>query len=184
MKIICFGDSNTFGYDPRSYFGSRYEKGSRWVDILAAETGWEVHNNGMNGREIPPRETLFPKSTDLLIIMLGTNDLLQGNTAEAVSNRMAAFLQQLNITRDRILLIAPPPLALGEWVQNQKLIDASVALAKSYRNLALEMGIRFADAGSWGIELCFDGVHFSEAGHRAFAEGLYHFIGGINHGCD
>jgi len=184
MKIICFGDSNTYGYDPRSYFGSRYEKVSRWTDILAAKTGWEVQNNGMNGREIPHWETVFSEATDLLIIMLGTNDLLQGNTAEAVTNQMSAFVEQLNITRDRILLIAPPPFALGEWVQDPKLIDASVALAKSYRNLALEMGIGFADAGSWGIELCFDGVHFTESGHRAFAEGLYHFIGGISHDCD
>ena len=30
----------------------------------------------------------------------------------------------------------------------------------------------FADAGQWGVDLLFDGVHFSEAGHWAFAEGL------------
>ena len=29
MKVICFGDSNTFGYDPRSWFGSRYTSDSR-----------------------------------------------------------------------------------------------------------------------------------------------------------
>lgn len=39
MKVICFGDSNTYGYDPRGYFGGRYEGDSRWVDILSAETG-------------------------------------------------------------------------------------------------------------------------------------------------
>ena len=39
MKVICFGDSNTYGYDPRSWIGGRYEPDSRWVDILAAETG-------------------------------------------------------------------------------------------------------------------------------------------------
>ena len=39
MNIICFGDSNTYGYDPRSYLGGRYDAGSRWVDILAEETG-------------------------------------------------------------------------------------------------------------------------------------------------
>ena len=37
MNIICFGDSNTYGYDPRGYFGGRYDADSRWVDILAAE---------------------------------------------------------------------------------------------------------------------------------------------------
>ena len=53
MNVICFGDSNTYGYDPRSYFGGRYEKEDRWVDLLAAQTGWTVRNCGANGREIP-----------------------------------------------------------------------------------------------------------------------------------
>ena len=44
MKVICFGDSNTYGYDPRGYFGGRYDADSRWVDILAVETGWTVYN--------------------------------------------------------------------------------------------------------------------------------------------
>ena len=37
MDIICFGDSNTYGYDPRGYFGGRYDADCRWVDILAVE---------------------------------------------------------------------------------------------------------------------------------------------------
>lgn len=58
MNVICFGDSNTYGYDPRGYFGGRYDAGSRWVDILAAETGWTVCNMGeMVGRSRPPRLT-------------------------------------------------------------------------------------------------------------------------------
>ena len=53
MNVICFGDSNTYGYDPRGSFGGRYDADSRWVDILAAETSWIVCNMGQNGREIP-----------------------------------------------------------------------------------------------------------------------------------
>ena len=53
MRVLCFGDSNTYGYDPRSYFGGRYPAISRWVDLLAAKTGWDVINAGENGREIP-----------------------------------------------------------------------------------------------------------------------------------
>ena len=56
MNIICFGDSNTYGYDPRSWLGGRYDAGSRWVDILASETGWTIRNMGVNGREIPPQK--------------------------------------------------------------------------------------------------------------------------------
>ena len=82
MKVICFGDSNTFGYDPRSYFGGRYDGDNRWVDILAVKTGWKVCNMGVNGREIPSSAPQFPADTDLLIVMLGTIDLLQGKSPE------------------------------------------------------------------------------------------------------
>ena len=53
MKIISFGDSTTYGDDPRSRLRGRYVADSCWVDILAAETGWTVQNMGLNGREIP-----------------------------------------------------------------------------------------------------------------------------------
>ena len=78
MNVICFGDSNTYGYDPRGYFGGGYGADCRWVDILVAETGWDISNMGQSGREIPVAAPAFPVDTDLLIVMLGTNDLLQG----------------------------------------------------------------------------------------------------------
>lgn len=37
---MCFGDSNTYGYDPRGYFGDRYGAEDRWPDLLAKQTGW------------------------------------------------------------------------------------------------------------------------------------------------
>ena len=82
MKIICFGDSNTYGYDPQGYFGGRYGADSRWVDILTTEIGWAVYNMGQNGREIPATAPDFPADTDLLIVMLGTNDLLRSRSPE------------------------------------------------------------------------------------------------------
>lgn len=176
MTIVCFGDSNTFGYDPRSPLGERYPAEARWVDILAQKTGWDIRNNGRNGREIPRRETIFSKSTDLLIVMLGTNDLLQGNSVAEVSARMERFLTTLPFARNHILLLAPPPLQRGAWVQEQALLDASVALADSYRTLAEQVGVRFLDSGAWDISLAFDGVHFTEDGNRVFAEKLYHYL--------
>ena len=53
MRVLCFGDSNTYGYDPRGFFGDRYDAEDRWVDLLAKQTGWDVINLGANGREIP-----------------------------------------------------------------------------------------------------------------------------------
>lgn len=176
MNVICYGDSNTFGYDPRSGVGKRYDAAFRWVDILTAETGMAIRNNGMNGREIPRRETVFPKSTDLLIVMLGTNDILQGKSSSVVAERMAWFLEHLALDRGKILLIAPPPLQRGEWVQDDMLIAASAELAHSYRILAKEMGIRFADAGEWGIPVAYDGVHFTEEGNKIFAIRLRDYL--------
>lgn len=172
MNVSCFGDSNTFGYDPRSYFGGRYDANNRWVDILAEKTGWDIHNNGMNGREVPVREVIFPKSLDLLIIMLGTNDLLQGLDAAAVCCRMELFLKALQMDSRKLLLIAPVPLQFGEWVSDPEMLDKSRQLSDGYRQLAHKMGIRFMDAAEWKIPLCYDGVHFTEEGHRIFAENL------------
>lgn len=172
MNVICFGDSNTYGYDPRSLFGDPYGPESRWVDILAQKTGWHVTNAGMNGRDIPEEPVDFPADTDLLIVMLGTNDLLQFWSPEAAAKKMEEFLGNLTLERNRILLIAPPPMVPGEWVQDQELIDDSAALAAAYCSLARKLGVRFADAGNWKVSLAYDGVHFTEEGSRAFAEGL------------
>ena len=172
MKVVCFGDSNTYGYDPRGYFGGRYGADSRWVDILAMKTGWTVHNIGQNGREIPSAAPNLPADTDLLIVMLGTNDLLQGRSPEQAAERLDRFLSGVSLDRSKLLLIAPPPMTLGEWVPNQQLIDDSHTFAKCCQTLAEQLGIRFADAGKWDISLAYDGAHFTEQGHKAFAAGL------------
>ena len=173
MTVICFGDFNTYGYDPRGYFGGRYDANSRWVDILAAETGWTVYNMGQNGREIPSAAPAFPVDTDLLIIMLGTNDLLQGRSPEQATEKLERFLSGISLDRSRILLIAPPTVTLGEWVPSQQLIDDSRTFSRLCQALAKQVGIRFTDTGKWDISLAYDGVHFTEQGHKAFATGLF-----------
>lgn len=175
--VICFGDSNTYGYDPRSCLGDRYGRDSRWVDLLAARTGWDVRNQGQNGRTIPGGPVPFPADTDLLTVMLGTNDLLQGRSPETATGRMERFLSDAALERERILLIAPPPMALGAWVLDPALVEASRDLAGRYRRLAERLGVRFADAGAWGVALAYDGVHFTSQGHRTFAAGLCGTLG-------
>lgn len=172
MNVIFFGDSNTYGYDPRSWLGGRYDADSRWVDILAAETGWTVRNMGVNGREIPRTALDIPPDTNLLIVMLGSNDMLQGHSPEEAAGKLEHFLSGLSLPRDQILLIAPPPMRRGEWVTSQQLIDDSHMFAQCCRSLAERLGVRFADAGDWNIPMAYDGVHFTEQGHRAFAAGL------------
>ncbi len=181
MKVICHGDSNTYGYDPRSYFGERYD--GCWVDILAEKTGWNAVNDGMNGRRISRRPLDVPRDTDLLIILLGANDLLNGLSAAETAQRMKAFLQKISLSKNKILLIAPPLMKRGEWVPKQELVDASQELAAAYQALAEQMGIRFFDAGKWKIPLAYDGVHFTEEGHRIFGENLSSFLVENGGGC-
>ena len=184
MRLLCLGDSNTYGYDPRGFFGDRYPAECRWVDILAQQTGWEIRNEGQNGREIPSRpfqyqragELLTPNPPDIFAIMLGTNDLLRGYSAVVACSRMEAFLRYIQPKCGQILLIAPPPMKRGAWVTEENLIAESMKLAEAYQALSQRLGIAFVNAGQWNVELTFDGVHFTEAGHRAFAEGLYAYL--------
>ncbi len=175
MRLVCFGDSNTYGYDPRSFFGGRYPAECRWTDLLAERTGLEVVNLGQNGREIPPGAGSLSgllRRDDLLVVMLGDNDLLchPRITTQEITAKMERFLRSLPSCH--VLLVAPPPMALGEWVTEETLLRESAALPAAYEALALRLGIGFADAGQWGVELAFDGVHFSENGHQAFAKGI------------
>ncbi|MBR4163692.1 MAG: hypothetical protein IKR11_09235 [Solobacterium sp.] len=178
-QILCIGDSNTYGYDPRSYFGSRYPKEIRWTGLLEKE-GCKVINEGQNGLCVPAsfQETA---TSDLIIVMLGTNDLLQGKTAEKTAVKMKHYLQTLKEkTRSAILLICPPHMKYGEWVQTDVLIKESALLAEEYKKIADELQIFFFDSEKWNIELVFDGVHFSEKGHAAFAKGLCSFLSSLS----
>lgn len=192
MRLLCFGDSNTYGYDPRSFLGDRYSADVRWTEVLARATGWTVFNAGVNGREIPHRPYELEQAArlladcaplDALAVMLGSNDLLQNAsfTAGDVAGRMEIFLRYLLERQPPkiVLLIAPPPMRPGAWVTEPRLLVESAQLASAYQALAGRLGVFFGDAGPLEIELLFDGVHFSEAGHRTFARGVQTMLEGI-----
>ena len=181
MRILCFGDSNTYGYDPRGYFGDRYDAEDRWVDLLAKQTGHEVSNAGANGREIPRNPYTLRllnehAPVDIFLVMLGTNDLLQGATAKEAAARMEIFLNRLLSHCKRILLVAPPPMKRGAWVPTDELVAESIYLAEEYQLLAERLNIPFVDTREWNIKLTFDGVHFTEDGQHAFATHLMEVI--------
>jgi lysophospholipase L1-like esterase len=176
MKLWCFGDSNTYGYDPCGFFGGRYA--APWPALLTEKTGFQVINDGKNGRMIPEREYEFLQfrrdaeryNADALIVMLGTNDLLEGATAGATAAKIEAFLNRCDMPL--ILLISPPPMVRGAWVPDDGLVEESKNLSRHYEALAERRGLPYADAGEWDIALAYDGVHFTEEGHMRFAEGL------------
>ncbi|MCD8217177.1 MAG: GDSL-type esterase/lipase family protein [Clostridiales bacterium] len=188
--IICYGDSNTYGYDPRSFLGGRYTEDRRWPEMLAARTGWKVINSGKNGRCTPyflPEIESVCSSLERwsaeeapvwLWIMLGTNDLLHNPqlTAEAVTDRMERFLRKLAEREEisdgkiQLRLISPVHLRRGQWVESDERCRESEKMDDCYRKLAAKMGIAFTCAGEWDIPVLFDGVHFSEEGNARFAE--------------
>ena len=180
-SVLCIGDSNTWGYDPRSCFGSQYSADVRWTGLVERE-GYRVINCGQNGMSIPTGfrigmiENVIKKYllVDIISIMLGSNDLLNGIKAEEAAERMERFIHYVKseIEGVRLILISPPMMQLGDWVPNEELVAESRCLTKKYREMASTLGIEFADAGEWGIKLTFDGVHFSPEGHASFARGL------------
>ena len=184
-RILCYGDSNTFGYNPHSYWGGPYSDDVRWTGLLQSN-GWDVINCGQNGREIPSRdgelravERLLSAAmpVDIVAVLLGSNDVLThpNFTAEDVAERMERLLRHILAANwaIRVLLIAPPPLRSGEWVPpDSRIVTESVRLAPRYRALAEKLGVSFADAGTWDVAIDFDGVHFRPEGHASFARRL------------
>ena len=191
-RIICYGDSNTYGYDPQSFWGGPYPPDSCWVNIVKKNTGLDLQNFGACGREIPHNtsQTAFVcnqlgawcKGADEteVWIMLGTNDLLAnpGFTAEDVTARMENLLTELMRETAAMSypvtfrLIAPVAMQEGTWTEDARVIRESARLDEVYADLAVRLGIGCVCAGTWDVPLAFDGVHFTEAGHGVFAEFL------------
>lgn len=192
--IVCYGDSNTYGYDPCVPGGGRYSKENRWPALIEEKTGIPVKNYGLCGRKIPVYEGQFQcvreqieawsreAETISLWIMLGTNDFLENekNTAEDVALRMEKFLESIKEKAEEynvsILLISPVPVKQGSWVENPRICRETQRLSGFYKEIAGKFGADFADAGEWEIPLAFDGVHFTEKGHRVFASRCCFYI--------
>lgn len=163
MKIICYGASNTYGFDPRTYTGEPYAR--PWPSILSEKLGLEAVNLGWPGRKIPETEAEIRSSInsirsissndDLIIIMLGTNDLLSGRTPEASILAMEKYLKALD---GNTVLIGPPQI---------KGLETELAeMNQGFETL----GVPWADSSTWNLEMAFDGIHMSEKDQYTFAE--------------
>ena len=183
--VLCCGDSNTYGYDPRGFWGGRYDPENRWCDILGEKTGWNVVNDGENGRTLPRHsweldaleETLLNSApVPLMTIMLGTNDVLMDASVPAarLAETMEGLLDRLEqrFPETAVLLIGPPTVRVGVPELEQRMAD----LSATYAQLARKRRLYFCDAGAWALPLAHDGVHLSEEGHRVFAKNLLGFI--------
>lgn len=195
--IICYGDSNTFGYDSRMGTEGRFPKEIRWTGILDERTEYKVKNHGICGRCIPETagqmdfickqiKNWAKKDAPVwLFLMLGTNDILNAAepSAEKTAEKMRRFLDRLMETPEvsggkiELCLLAPPVMQRGSWVTDERIVAKSQKLGSLYEIVAEHLGIRCIDCGKWELELLYDGVHLSEEGHAEFAEYLMSELG-------
>ena len=182
-KLILFGDSNTYGYDPRGFLGGRYPEEVRWTTHVkeTLKDDYEIVEEGMNGRMLPELGYgLFTtviqglSREDVFVMMLGTNDILLTShpNVKATLQRLDSILSYVSKNcLATFILIAPPYIsALDQEMQLYH--DCSVEMNEGYTKLATAHNIKAIDAGSWNIEMGYDGVHFSIEGHKKFSEFL------------
>ena len=122
--ILCYGDSNTYGYNPTNFM--RYDSHTRWTcvmrDILNSDghreqngkavPEYNVIEEGQNGRTtiyddplqgfVNGKDYLKPclakhKPVDIVILMIGSNDLKDSFHAglEQIANNVSAFVRDI-----------------------------------------------------------------------------------------
>lgn len=204
--ILCYGDSNTYGYDPSLGRGSRYPFEKRWTSILAELLGPDycVVAEGLNGRTtaydrpgFPWKNGLAPlaaimgshKPLDYIVFMLGTNDcnVEMGLSAEEIAKGMEwlvitaremSMVQQERIPE--IIVVAPAPIS-GDISQSPFYgeIDAS-STEKSVvlAGLYEDIAKRYGCkfVNADGCEVASDCEHLTEKGHRQLAELIRNMI--------
>lgn len=204
--IVCYGDSNTYGYNPND--GMRYPREVRWVNILAKALGDNYHliPEGLNGRttmfdrEGEPWKNGLPylkpclathRPMDWLVFMLGTNDCCTtlGLTAEQIADGMEHLIldsREILVDKQGYLpkTIIVAPAAIRSDYHDSPFIDKlddytvekSHALAPLYKALADKYDCIFVDATDVVEVSPLDSLHLTERGHAQLAEMLYQAI--------
>lgn len=200
--ILCYGDSITWGSAPGT--GERHPFDVRWPNVLQMGLGPDVQviTDGLRGRttgfdehlascdrngvRILPTSLYTHAPLDLVILMLGSNDMKPAiaGTALAAMQGMRRLVEivRLNATRDRtteppeVLIVAPPALCETANFEFAAMfaggIEHSKMLASLYSDLADTEGCGFFDAGSVAQTSPIDGVHLDENNTRAIGKGL------------
>jgi lysophospholipase L1-like esterase len=200
--VLCYGDSNTWGAATVERPDRRYGPEERWPGVLRAElgAGWLVIEEGLGGRTTVSDDPvegiekngstyLLPclashKPLDVVIIMLGTNDLKLrfGKSAWEVAAGVGRLVDIVKTTPEvgrgghlpAILVVCPPPFVpLTEYAEMFVGAEAkSRDIAKHYRAMATTAGVHFLDAGTVIRSSAVDGFHLDPDAHLALGRAV------------
>ena len=163
--LVCFGDSNTWGFDPRDPLDCRLE--APWPSLL--EQHYIVKNLGLNGRTLSYAPDLAGalSQADCLVLLLGSNDLLQGGEPRYIALAMEDLIRSLPEGLP-VLLLGLPPIRLPGFQQPlEELNGLYEALAQRYCLGFLSLS---------GLTVAYDGVHLTEDSHRLLARMVFRVL--------
>lgn len=204
-SILFFGDSNTWGFDPRT--GGRYAPEIRYTGRLRSllPDQYEIIESGLNGRTTAYDDGFDGYSCgskalpillkthdpiDLVVLMLGTNDLKDrlGLTVDDVVKGMRRLIHIVHSPGMWNLRHAPAVLVVAPMLLNEhtlltspfgevfsaRSVERSRKLGHAYETLCADESIRCCcfDAGQLGPVTSCDGVHMSPDDHRRLADAL------------
>jgi lysophospholipase L1-like esterase len=199
--VLCYGDSLTWGYSAEG--PSRHPLSDRWPSVLQAALGGTVTviPEGLNGRttafddhladadrngaRLLPTILATHAPLDLVIIMLGANDMKPFISGHAYGSKQGVE-RLVEIVRrhvypfagaaPQVLLVSPPPLAATADPDFAAMFDGGIAesqkLARFYREVADWHGCGFFDAGTVASTTPLDGVHLDAANTPAIGTAL------------
>ena len=200
--ILCYGDSNTYGYNPEN--GLRYARSVRWPGRLQHLLGpdYYVIEEGCNGRTtsvnvpVEPWKSGLPylkpclnshKPVDLVILMLGSNDLKRmfHVNAEQIAEQTGKFVDVIHHFckekqgyAPKVILVSPPEIGAGIAKSPFAISFGEDAVAQSrkfshyYKKIADKKGCVFFDAARWIYPSDTDSLHLTAVAHKVLAEKL------------
>lgn len=203
--IVCYGDSNTHGYDGDT--GLRFDENTRWTCLLQKYLGdnYQVIEEGLSGRTtvfddplhegLNGLELITPilmshEPVDLLIIMLGTNDTKErfGCSAEAIGIGLQRLIKKAKATecwthKPNILAICPKNIDRG-YLTNPCALPMgltcdklSEGLSASFKQAVELTNVHYLDANTLGLSNnTSDYMHLDAQSHKKLAEHLSKLI--------
>jgi|SRR5918993_2503651 lysophospholipase L1-like esterase len=204
IRVLCFGDSNTHGCPGDDIDYVRLPANRRWTGLLQdlLGDGYEVIEEGLNGRttdvayEDRPgcngRPYFLPcllshQPLDVVVVMLGSNDLKAcfGRTPTDIAEALHGYIDDVaaNVAESgRVpVTVLVSPVRINDtaaWFEeisggdyNHDIVSRSQNLTEEIRRVAQERSVLYADAAQVA-RVGADGLHFTLDSHSRFAEML------------